>query len=80
MDLNANIAGMDLAELLEYQQALTRHRKDVLDAQAGVQRELDRRAVMIAERRRLEDAQLGQASKPPTQQLLGDASDAEAGS
>lgn len=81
VNLNANLAGMELDQLLEHQQELSRQRKAVLDRQVAVQRELDRRAVAIAERRRQEDQLLGQASKPPAQEVFGEAvTDAEAGS
>lgn len=71
MDLDANLADMDMAQLLEQQQALTRQRLEVLDAQRRVQAELDRRQVELAERRAAEDRMLGAATKPPAQDLFG---------
>lgn len=80
MDLHPNLGDMELDQLLEHQQALTRHRKEVLDAQARVQMELDHRARQIASRRAAEDQLLGAANKPPAQQVFGDTPELEAGS
>jgi septal ring factor EnvC (AmiA/AmiB activator) len=73
MDLNADLASMDLAQLVEYQQELTRYRKAVLATQANVQAELDARRRRIAAQRAAEDQALGQQTKPPAQELLAGA-------
>lgn len=70
MDLNADLDAMGLEELLEHQQALTRHRLEVLDAQRRVQGMLDYRADEISRRRSAEDQLLGAAGKPPAQDLF----------
>lgn len=71
VNLNRELGSMELDQLLEHQQELSRQRKAILERQSQVQAELDRRATAIAERRRQEDQLLGQASKPPTQEVFG---------
>lgn len=80
VDLNADLEAMDVADLLAYQQELTRARKAVLDAQARAQAHIDYRASEIAARRAREDQLLGASGKPPAQELMAATPPNEAGS
>lgn len=72
IDLNADISNMANDELLEHQQSLTRARLEILERARQVQATLDYRAAEIVARRRLEDEQLGQLTKPQTQHVFGE--------
>jgi len=78
MDLSIDITELPAAELVEYQQELTRTRLAINAKARDVQARLDQLAAERAEQRRLEDEQLGAVTKPPTQHLLGTPPELEA--
>lgn len=75
LDLDADVDSMPIADLLSYQQELTRFRLAVVSKAREVAAKLDEHAEAIEERRRGEAALLGQVNKPPTQYALGEPDD-----
>lgn len=69
-DLTADLDAMDIPELLEYQQSLTRARLAINERARETQSIIDTRVEEIAARRAAEDELLGQATKPSAQDLF----------
>jgi len=70
-DLEADLSGMNIEELLDHQQALTRLRLTINDRARRTQELIDQRAEEVRQRRAEEDARFGQVTKPPTQEIFG---------